>query len=186
MNENNFHEIVNDDVDMYEQIEAIPSDDDNMVNSIMTIARNHVSEVSSPPRITELASGHGLSPGFSYDIQTDDETGQPWGFDQTDMRSKCVKIILEQKPHFLIGSPMCTAFSALQGLNKWRMAPEKRDALREKGVGHMRFAVKLYRLQAEAGRFLLHEHPNSASSWKLQEVVTLMSDLGITKSMAQL
>ena len=38
LKENNFHEIVNDDADMYEQIEAMPSDDDdNMVNSIMTI-----------------------------------------------------------------------------------------------------------------------------------------------------
>ena len=31
LKENNFHEIVNDDADMYEQI-----DDDNMANSIMT------------------------------------------------------------------------------------------------------------------------------------------------------
>ena len=30
LNENNFHEIVNDDADMYEQIDAIPADDDNI------------------------------------------------------------------------------------------------------------------------------------------------------------
>ena len=66
LNENNFHEIVNDDADMYEQIEAIPADDDNMVNSTMTIVRNHISEVWSPPRVTEFASEYGLSPSFSY------------------------------------------------------------------------------------------------------------------------
>ena len=66
------------------------------------------------------------------------------------------------------------------------MAPGKWDALWEKGVRHMRFAVKLYRLQAEAGRLFLHEHPNSASIWKLQEVMTRMSDLGTTKSVAHL
>ena len=102
------------------------------------------------------------------------------------MKSKCVKSILEQKPHFLIGSPMCAACSALQVLNKWRMALEKWDALWEKGKRHMRLAVKLYRLQEEAGRFFLHEHPNSVSSWKLPEVMTLMSDPGITKSAAHL
>ena len=186
MNENNFHEIANDDADMYEQIVAIPTDDDNMVNSIMTIVRNHISEVWSPPRVTELPSEYGLSPGFSYDIQTDDETRHPWDFDRADMRSKCVRNMIEQTPHFLIGSPMCTALNAIQGLNRWRMAPGKWDALWEKGIRHMRFAVKFYRLQAEAGRFFLHEHPNSASRWKLREVMTLMSDLGITKSVAHL
>ena len=65
LKENNFHEIVNDDADMYEQI-----DDDNMANSIMTSVRHHISEVWSPPRVTGLAHESGLSPGFSYDIQT--------------------------------------------------------------------------------------------------------------------
>ena len=73
---------MNDDADMYEQIEAIPSDDHNMVISIMTMVRNHISEVCSPPRITNLTSEYGLSPGFSYDIQTDDETSQPWDVDE--------------------------------------------------------------------------------------------------------
>ena len=58
--------------------------------------------------------------------------------------------------------------------------------VREKEISHMRFAINFYRLQAKAGRFFLHEHPNSASSWKLPEVMTFMSDLGITKSVAHL
>ena len=45
----------------------------------------------------------------------------------------------------------------------------------------MRFAIKIYRLQVEGGRFFIHEHPNSASSWKLQEMAKFMDDIGIGK-----
>ena len=94
--------------------------------------------------------------------------------------------VMEKKPQFLIGSPTCTAFSALQGLNKWRMDPKKWDALMEKGLSHMRFAIELYRLQAEQGRWFLHEHPNSASSWKMPEMQELMNNLGIDKTVAHM
>ena len=110
------------------------------------IIKNHVSEVWSQPRVTKLASEYGLSPGFAYDIEVNDEDGKPWDFDVPAQRAKCLRHIQEQKPEFLIGSPMCTAFSILQGLNKWRMDPDKWNALIEKGLRHMRFAMKLYRL----------------------------------------
>ncbi len=73
---------------------------------------------------------------------------------------------------------MCTAFSILQGLNKARMDPVKWDLMWNKGVRHMLFAIKLYRIQAEAGRFFIHEHPASASNWKLPEMQALIDDGG--------
>ena len=87
---------------------------------------------------------------------------------------------------FIIGSPMCTAFSVLQGLNKWRMDGKKWSALWEKGVRHIRFAIKIDRMQADAGRWFLHEHPNSASSWKLPEMLELMNQLGIQRTVAHM
>ena len=81
---------------------------------------------------------------------------------------------------------MCTAFSALQALNKWRMDPAKWKALIEKGERHMRLTIKPYRLQAENGRWFLHEHPNSATSWKMPEMVNLMRELEITKNVAHM
>ena len=45
----------------------------------------------------------------------------------------------------------------------------------------MVFAIKLYRIQAESGRFFLHEHPASASSRRLPEMMSLMADLKISK-----
>ena len=186
LDENNFHDIVNDDADMYAEIDSLPGDTDNMVAKIIGIVQNHVSEVWSQPRVTKLAKEFGLSPGFALDLQVNDEDGQPWDFDKVEQREKCIRLIQEQKPMFLIGSPMCTAFSALQNLNKWRMDTKKWNALQEQGVRHMRFAIKLYRMQADAGRFFLHEHPNSASSWKMPEMLELVNQLKIQRTVAHM
>ena len=179
--ENDFHDVVNQDQAMYDDINSVPGDSDDMVASIIGIVQKHVSEVWSPPRVTALAKQYGLNPGSAYDIETSDSNGSPWDFDIPEQRNQCVRKILDQRPAFLIGSPMCTAFSILQGLNKARMDPDKYEAMWNKGVRHMIFAVKLFRIQAESGRFFLHEHPASASSWKLPEMVALMADLNISK-----
>ena len=63
LNEKNFHDIVNQDQDMYDAIDAIPNDQDDMVNSIVAAVQKHVSEVWSPPRVTAFASEYGLSLG---------------------------------------------------------------------------------------------------------------------------
>ena len=83
LDENIFHDIVNDDTDMYAEIESLPGDTDNMVAKIIGIVQNHVSEVWSQPRNTKLAEQHGLSAGFALDLQVNDEDGQPWDFDKT-------------------------------------------------------------------------------------------------------
>ena len=107
--------------------------------------------------MTKLAHGFGLNAGFAYDLLTYDETGEPWDFYLPHQREKRLRHKMEQKPQILIGSPMCTAFSALQGLNKWRINPKKWETRMEKGIRYIRFAVKLYRLQAEQGTWFLHE-----------------------------
>ena len=40
-------------------------------------------------------------------------------------------------------------------------------------------AIKLCRIQEDAGRFFMREHPSSASSWKIPEMVALMQDVKI-------
>ena len=116
--ENCFHDVVNQDQAMYDEINSVPEDSDNMIGSIIGIVQKHVSEVWSPPRVTALAGEYRLNPGSAYDIETSDSNGRPWDFDIPEQRNQCVREILEQRPAFLIGSPMCTAFSILQGLNK--------------------------------------------------------------------
>ena len=43
----------------------------------------------------------------------------------------------------------------------------------------MRFCCELYKLQAEAGRYFLHEHPAQATSWQLAAVRELLETNGV-------
>ena len=60
--ENNFHDVVNEDSDMYAEIENLPDYDSMVAQIIAIVSKNHVSEVWSPPRVTKLASEYGVSP----------------------------------------------------------------------------------------------------------------------------
>ena len=47
-----------------------------------------------------------------------------------------------------------------------KMKPEDVHAKLEEGRRHLHFIIGLYRLQVDQGRHFLHEHPQSAMSWK--------------------
>ena len=81
------------------------------------------------------------------------------------MRNKAVRKVIEDQPLVLIGSPPCTDWSALMNLNWDRMDPEKVAERKRIARIHLEFCAKLYKLQHAAGRYFLHEHPDSASSW---------------------
>ena len=44
------------------------------------------------------------------------------------------------------------------------------------GMDHIKFCIKLYTRQMEAGRYWLHEHPWSAKSWQIPEMEELLRD----------
>ena len=80
-----------------------------------TTARAIIAEVDSPPRVTAAARRlpkYGLQPGLAMDITVDDDTEQPFAFSIKSQRAKAEALLDE-----LIGSPMCTAFSAIQAIN---------------------------------------------------------------------
>ena len=129
--------------------------------------QNVVSEIYSPPRVTDAARrlNLGIAPGFAFDLTTVDENGKTWDFDDASRRTEARRRLREQRPMFLIGSPMCTAFSTWQFLNA-----QRRDAgivHREwvRAMVHLRFVCELYQEQIDAGRYFLHEHPAGATSW---------------------
>eukprot|EP00972_Heterocapsa_arctica_P002690 398198-Heterocapsa_arctica.AAC.1 len=66
--------------------------------------------------------------------------------------------IQNEKPQLPIGSPMCTPFSCIQALN-W---------------GHMEPSGNL-----AAGRYFLHEHPATATSWQDPKVIAFMQRPGV-------
>ena len=71
---------------------------------------------------------------------------------------------------------MCRMFSALMKLNKARMGPEIYQRELRRAIDHLSFALEVYRMQAKSGRFFLHEHPATASSWKLDEVIQFIRE----------
>ena len=146
-----------------------------------------VTEVYSPPRVTaELIrmKNKELLPGFAFDVTTlDPDDGMPWDFSLKSKQDKALKMIESQEPYMLIGSPMCKAFCSWQFLNF--VKSKDKEAMRKfylKAVEHMRFVVRLYRMQHDAGRYFLHEHPSGATSWKLDFIENLLNTPGIERT----
>merc|ERR1739836_329887 len=144
-----------------------------------------VAEMYSAPSVTTTAEKMGLRDGWALDLRTNDERGMPWDFTLIEMRNKAARKVMEDKPLVLIGSPPCTDWSALMNLNRDKMDPDTVAERKRVAKVHLDFCAKLYRIQHEAGRYFLHEHPNSATSWhedtikqlcRLEGVLTVTAD----------
>ena len=71
----------------------------------------------------ELPS-YGIAPGLALDLTVPDENGEPCDFSRPSMRLKAEKLLDEQKPTLLVGTPMCTAFSTWQYINDKKRDPQ--------------------------------------------------------------
>ena len=145
-----------------------------------------VAEVYSAPRITKtlkLMPSMELIQGFALNLSGEDENGESWDFTRADMRAKARALLLEEKPFLLIGSPPCTAFSSCQALNVARLGWTAKDVKRRRAEGelHTRFCCELCKLQAEANRYFLHEHPANTTSWLLSEVREMLESNGVQR-----
>ena len=84
---------------------------------------NDVSEVYSPPRVTEVAEATGLRAGWALDLTVNKDDGEPWDLSKPENQVAALKMQEEEAPLLLIASPMCAAFSSLQHLNYRKMTP---------------------------------------------------------------
>ena len=137
----------------------------------MAVVRNKfdckfdIAEVYSPPRVVTVAEAAGLRGGFSLDL-TVPYQGEYWDFTKKTCRDRALDLLRKDRPYLLIGSPPCTAWSNLQNLNACRPGgAAKVEAGKRRARVHLLFCARLYREQLEAGRYFLHEHPKSATSW---------------------
>ena len=144
-----------------------------------------VVEVFSQPRIAQEAAmrpygGTQLSPGWSLDLtRYDPKTGKAWDLSDKKVQSRVIKMVLEGRPLFLIGSPPCTAMSQIQNLNKDKRDPEIVKKEVRAAEEHIRFCVLLYKMQIEKKRYFIHEHPAGASSWQMKEMIELAMMPGV-------
>ena len=98
-----------------------------------------------------------------------------------EMREKAMRRVKECKALLLIGSPMCSAFSALQNINFAKMSKEQVDEVVGYGMRHLEFCMELYRIQMANGLYFLHEHPHNAKSWGSDVVKEMMSRPGVRR-----
>ena len=144
-----------------------------------------VCELYSQPRIAQEAamskhSGVKLSPGWSLDLTRNDPlTDRPWDLSNHASRERVRQLVNTTKPMMIIGSPPCTAFSLLQGLSRHKRDAKIVQQEMDQAIGHLKFCIEIYRIQMKAGRLFMHEHPHSASSWKMKEVLEIMAMSGV-------
>ena len=135
-----------------------------------------ISEIYSPPRVTKRAQEMGMRPGMAFDLTVNDENGVPWDFAKKERREAARERLRKERPWLLVGSPMCTAFSLLQNLNYAKMDPKDVKRKIAEALVHVHFCLSLYREQMEGGRYFLHEHPASATSWRDEKVMRMRDD----------
>ena len=97
------------------------------------------------------------------------------------MRAKAERLLDQQKPTLLIGTPMCTAFSSWQHINNKKRDPSVVESERKSGLMHLAWMCKLYAKQARAGRLFLHEHPAHATSWNEKCVLEVLQLKGVRR-----
>ena len=135
-----------------------------MLNQLGSVGRSYkresckamkriVSEVYSPPRVTELlrtVTDGTLAPGFAFDLTCiDPDDGQPWDFNVAAKREKARAMLRRQRPLFIIGSPMCKAWCTWQALNATKRPSHVVQAELDEARLHLEFVVSLYREQLE-------------------------------------
>ena len=131
------------------------------------VTKPEVAELYSPPRVTEYGARKGVLSGFAFDLTTNDEDGNPWDFTQAGQKKKAADKIAQMEPDLLVGSPMCGPRSNLQHLNdKTEEDAEKLRLKEAEGEEHLEFCVEQYVEQMKRGGIFLHEHPQTARSWK--------------------
>ena len=141
------------------------------VAKLMPATSHCFAEYYSPPRVALILVGLGLLVSLCLDTLTG------WDFDWGEQRVLSLHLLVFQKVGFLMASPPCTAFCALQALwNFKKLPPQRVAAIWRKGMVYLAHAAECCRVQHNQGRLFGLEHPASATSWK-QDVITDLAAL---------
>ena len=133
-------------------------------------------EIFSPPRVVPYAQRLGLRATTSLDLLTGCDILTFQG------RSMALTALSQQRPRLVILSPPCTMYSALQHMwNLSKMPAAVREEKLKEAKTFLRFAMHIAETQRAAGRWFLFEHPQRASSWADESVVTMAAQCGVEK-----
>ena len=131
-------------------------------------------ELFNPGNFTACAQD--LIPGTIIDMSIDPEKDMRVETYRTQARHD----IAIADPLIVLGAPPCTVFSSMQNINqKHHGTPEWQRRYAE-GFTLLQFSVEVYWDQISRGKFFLHEHPATASSWDLLIICELAEHPGVT------
>ena len=74
----------------------------------------------------------------------------------------------------------------MQNLSKGKRNEAKFQEKLTAAKNHILFCIEIYRLQMKAGRFFVHEHPKSATSWQMPEMVALAVTKGVDSAVCDM
>ena len=114
------------------------------------------------PRGFRVQSGILLEHGHKYLH----EASAPWISVDPEIGRDATEKLIKGKPLVQMGSLMRTFFPPMVDLNWPELSSEERGRRTKDAGVRLRFCFEFHRAQHEAGRHLLHEHPQSATSWK--------------------
>ncbi len=131
-------------------------------------------ELFSVPRVVPAAVRAGLRAEVSMDIACGHDLRLPqcraWALEQIHCR----------RPRVIISSPPCTMFSSLMNMNRHKMDPAKLHQAEHEALELLHFSLQVGLIQLAAGRGYIHEHPLTATSWRLSEVLSMTTGTGST------
>ena len=94
--------------------------------------------------MAKMCPSYVILPGFALDLIATDSDGRSWDFDDATMRQRAWAKIKAEEPLLTIGSPMCTAFSALQDINHPKRDPTIVANEFRRGMMHLDFCLQIY------------------------------------------
>jgi hypothetical protein len=125
-------------------------------------------------RFAEIAPRLGLRPGFVLDLQVG------WDLEDADHTEEIERMIEEQDPYIVVGSPPCHVFQPLLPVQKHvSHFGSTADAQRRRFQSVLERSCRLYSKQIGRGRYFLHEHPEGASSWNEKDMKSIVELDGV-------
>ena len=93
----------------------------------------------------------------AIDLRTVKDNGTPWNFSLKKDRKEAIRLVDELDPTWIVGSPLCTAFSQWNvSMNYPKMDHEAVKGKIAEGEVHLEFVAKFYRKQYNRGRDFFH------------------------------
>ena len=85
-----------------------------------------------------------------------------------------------EDPLIVIAAPPCTVFSSMQNINQKHHGTPEWEKKYEDGLTLLQFFVDVWWDQISRGKFFLHEHPATVSSWDIPMIRDLTAHLGVS------